>query len=1120
MQPHSTFNLKLLRLAVSLTLISLTAGQAMAAPLSLSTVPLFLTSNGKANVLMMMGNANSMDEDATGQAVGSSAVTSKSEISRNAMKNIITNNMGVVNLGLLAYQQDAATRGYLNASQYDASYNPADYDPTAYPVGQELPRNGTKKKFRVPNPTSPNDFIYYNVALPFYTESNNGNSFCYAPNACTSPTHDFVGTAQSGCATAENPVNGPWDTYSCWASKTGTSNTIPASTSPTNNAEAAAAGYSAYQFSGGFRATTSDLGQGITDFGKINTSQYVSRTWANNTSPGMGYLHTKLALLDAAQAAKLNLKLATSNPDTDANSPTAPASPLQNSGLAPLEGTLVTANNYFNDQGLPATQRAEAYSAPPNSCNKNFLVLLTDGLPSVSQAGVPSSNVTTLLADVTTQANNLRTSAAKVKTYMVGFALPYGVNPNQLDTIAAAGGTGTHYEASDSATLNAAFTKIFSDIAAQTGSAASVAVNGAVLNTGSQIYQAKFSSLDWSGQLLSTAINTDGNLGAELWDAGKLLKTPAAASRAILTYKPSSKTGIAFRWPATPANPTATELDVSQSTALNTSMTNILDGNGLARLNYLRGDSANEGAGLLFRLRNTSKLGDIVNSAPHYVGSPTGNPADPSYIAYRQDKKLRTPIIYVGANDGMLHGFNAADGSEAIAYIPSMVYSNLSTLTSTAYTHRYFVDSSPSSADVYYSGAWHTALVSGMGAGARGIFGLDITNPSAFAEANAASLVNFEFPNATTVANDLANGTTDSADVGYVSGQIPIVKLNNGEWAAVFGNGYNSTGTGQSSLFIVNIKTGALIKKISTGVGTLATPNALANPLAIDTDGNGTADSVYAGDLEGNMWKFDISAAAAGSWGLAYKLYATGQPITETPDASKNPEGDYMIYFGTGKYLETTDISNTAVNSFYGIWDHFNATVSSGLVEQTIGTTTYTGGSYRTLSNNAVTYTGTNPNKGWYVKLPTTGERSVTDPTVRGGRVIFTTAIPNSTACKDGGSSWLMELDFLTGGLLSNPPLDTNGDGAIDVTDEVVGGVYSDKLSASPAITRGNDESSTLGTSSGVADELDPNKCRKASDRSCELKRVSQSDGTIKTYLEKGNGPRSRRSSWRQLPVQ
>ncbi len=1081
MKHSQNFNLKLTLQFVNMAILSMVTSQAMAAPLALSNVPLFLTNSGKPNILMMMGNANSMDEDASGGAVGSPAATSKSEISRNAMKSIILNNLNVVNIGLLAYQQNAAALSGLYASQYDASYNPANYN-SAY-TG---PRNGITKKFRIPNPSSAGNFIYYNIALPFYSSPNDGNGFCYSSTACTSPAYDFKGTAQSGCAVAENASAGPWDTYTCWGSKTGTSDAVPVS-----NADAATQGYATPIPGGTYSSTTSDLGQGITDFGKLLPSQLVARAWFNNASPGKGYLHIPLAFLDAGQSSKLNSKLATSNPATDPNSPTAALSPLQNSGLAPLEGTLISANNYFNGNALSAAEGGPV-AAIPNSCGKNFLVLLTDGLPSVTQAGVASANVAQNLADVTTQATNLKNSAAKVKTYMVGFALPYGVNPAQLDTIAAAGGTGTAYAANDAVTLNAAFSNIFSNIAAQTASASAVALNSGSINTNSRVFQAKFSSQDWSGQLLSIAVNTsNGSLGSTIWDAGQQINAQTPTNRNILTYKPSTNIGVAFRWPAAPATPTATELDSVQSTTLNTSATSVIDTNGSARLDYLRGSNVNEGSGLNLRARNTSKLGDIVNSAPQYVGAPSLNISDPSYAGFRLAQQSRSPIIYIGANDGMLHGFNATTGNEAIAYIPSSVYPNLTQLTSTGYSHRYYVDGSPTAADVYYSGGWHTALVGSMGNGAKGIFGLDITNPSSFSEANAASLVNFEFPNSTIA-------VADANDVGYVSGPVPIVKLNNGVWAAIFGNGYNSTGTGQSSLFIVNVKTGALIKKISTGVGSTTTPNALANPIAVDIDGNNTADIVYAGDLQGNMWKFDISSATPSAWGVSYMLYATGQPITETPAVSKNPAGGLMVYFGTGQYLVTADIATTLNNTFYGIWDNFNTKVAlSGLVQQSVtGVVAANGNTYRQVTQNSVNYTVSPVKQGWYINLPTSGERSVNDSRVRAGRIIFTTTIPSTGACAFGGTSTTMVLDYLTGGMPTTAAIDTNGDGVVNGADLLVGGIVNNSINSDPTIMSGTNSS---GVDYGV---------------------TTNTDGTTTEITLKKSGVVSRRTSWRQIPLQ
>lgn len=1038
-----------------------------ASTLSLSNVPLFLTSNSKANVLMMYGNSNSMDSDPSGKAVGSANAASKSEIARAAIKSVVSNYTGSINMGLLAYQQSGISNSFLHDSQYDASYNPINYD--ANYTGK---RNGLTKKFRIPNPSSANNFLYFNVNLPFYSGSNEGIRFCYAATACTDPNHDFNGTSQSACASQETPVSGPWDNYTCYITKTGTSDAAPGSPG---------AGYSNQNGGGTFSSTDSDYGQGITDFGKFLLWQYVGPTWFVNTSPGMGYLHVPIANLDAAQATIINTKLDTSQFVT--NQPTNPNYPLQNAGLSPLEGTILTANNYYAGN-LSQTDQGGSAAAPPNSCTKNFLITLTDGLPSVDKTGVASANVANNLAGLTNQVAALKASTSNALTYVVGFALPYGVAVTQLDTIAIAGGTVHAYDATDTATLNSAFATIFNDILSKSSAASSVALNSQSVVNGANVFQAKFSSADWSGQLLNYPIQPNGTLGSAVWDAGQLINGLIPTSRVILTSKPSlsaSAKGIAFRWPVTPASPTAVELDNSQIVALNTSATGTTDTNGFKRLEYLRGSSADEGAsGLQFRKRLTSKLGDIVDSAPNFVGAPAFNYNDASYVAFRTANATRTPMIYVGANDGMLHGFDAGTGQEKIAYVPTGLFNKLTKLTGASYSHLYYVDGSPNSADVYYGNAWHTTLVSGNGNGARGIFALDVTAPSSFLETNANNLVNFEF------------NETNDADVGYVPGQATIVKLNNGKWGAIFGNGYNSSGTGQSTLFIVDIQTGALIKKISTGAGSVATPNALATPVSVDLDGDFVADVVYAGDLLGNMWKFDISDVNPVNWNVAYKLFQASQPITTAADVGDHPKGGNFVFFGTGKYLEATDISSVSVNTVYGIWDN-GAAVSGNLVQQNVTSTiTVSGDPYRTASNNSIDWSS---NQGWYLNLPTGGERLVSNPVLHGGRIIFTSIIPSNAICSAGGTSWLNELNYLNGGQLSSPPLDTNGDGQITSADTLVAGRKLATIGSAPSIQAG------FGTRNNPIEE----------------KIINESSGNISILKESGNPQNGKRLSWQQI---
>ena len=1049
-------------------LLQLALLQAYGAPLDLATAPLFLTSTAKANVMMMFGNSNSMDAAPSGTAVGSNTPGSKSEIAREAIKAVVGNYTGYINMGLMAYQQNALQLYALHDSQYDASYSAADYN-----ANFKGARNSKTKAQVIDNPTSAGDKIYFNVNLPFYSSSSNGNASCYSSTACTdpSPDRDFRGSALNACARVADAVEvlAAPDTYQCYKKKTGGANTAP---------DVAGSGYSGFLFQSQLFATDSDLGRGITDFGKQLAWQYVGQAWFNNGSPGGGYIHVPVAGLDATQAAKINSKLATARFTVGESGDTAGV-PLQNGGLSPLEGTILTASKYFNKQTIPAAQGG--FSNPPvTSCSRNFVVTLTDGLPSVTKAGVARSDKEANLEGFKSEVAAMRTSAAKVETYVVGFALPPDVPASQLDQVAAAGGSLQAYRADDKASLDTAFSRIFKDILEKTAAASSVALSSQSVPTDAHVYQAKFSSVDWSGQLFDYPIGADGKLGSTpLWDAGEKSKTIVPAERVVLTYKPSlgsARKGIAFRWPAAPATPGPGELDAAQIAALNKNSAGTADGAGSLRLDWLRGARGNEGESPKFRKRIHGILGDMVNSAPHYVGVPGANLDGGSYAAFRTANATRAAMIYVGANDGMLHGFDAATGAERLAFVPSGVYPHLSKLTDPGYTHRYYVDGSPVANDVFYGNAWHTVLVGSMGHGARGVFGLNVTSPANFSEASAASLVNFEYTD------------VHDADVGHISGPVSIIKTNTGRWAALFGNGYNGA-SGKAALFVVDIENGSLIAKIEAGAAGTASPNALATPLAIDADSNQTVDTVYAGDLQGNMWKFDLSSTNANQWGVAYKLFAASKPITSAPDAGEHPQGGYMVVFGTGKYLEGSDNGSAPGNTMYGIWDK-GAAVTGTLLEQTLtDISDIAGVSYRTASRNPVNWA---IDQGWKVPFPDAAERVISDPVLRGGRVIFTSIIPSANECSAGGTSWLNEVDWLTGGQLATPPFDTSQDGAVGSADALVQGRKFNTIVSAAAIQLTDD----------------PKK---------ELKFFNESSGSIATVTESASGNSARRLSWRQV---
>lgn len=1066
----------------------------LAASLSISQVPLFVSTTEKANVLLILDNSNSMDEDERGWAVGGEDSNSKSEIARNVAKNIVSSYLSNINLGLMAYKQNAPSSYFLHHSPYDASYDPANYNSAYAGI-----RDSLTKKYRMINPTDTANYIYFNVALPYYASANDGNDFCY------SATADFDNGSET------YPSGFVADSYRCFATKTGTSDTLP---TPYGNAAAeAAAGYSNFSGSGAFYPTDSDIAQNILDFGRFMTSHYVGTTWFNNGAPGRGYLHTPIKLLDATQQTALNTKLTCNVPSqrtpssSGVNTPacatctsTCSTSGIKNAGLTPIEGTLNTASDYFGGSTSTWNVSSEGYVASayplPQSCGKNFVVFLTDGLPSTNASGVAVTNTTTALAAATTAAGNLRTNRL-VDTYMVGFAMPYGTSATQLDTIAAAGGTGSAYSASNTATLTTALSTIFSDILARVGSASSVAANSTTLNTNSSIYQAKFNSANWSGELLAYTINaTNGAVSSTpAWEGGTIswitsgtTFTQAPSARNIFTYKPSTGGGIPFLWPANPASPASSEIDIAQVTALNTNISAVNDGLGSSRLDYLRGDSSNEGiSSSSFRTRPANKLGDIINSTPAFVGKPdAGYPSTLEsviYATFRDAKANRTKVLYAGGNDGMLHGFDASSGKEILGYVPSKVYSNLSKLTSSGYSHNYFVDGTPTTADVFYGGAWHTVLVGSLAGGGQGIFALDITNPSTFTQSvtNAQNLVLWEFNDSDNTAT--TTSTDGDADLGSTFSQPGIARVctarssgvcTASKWVAIFGNGYNNTAadgsastTGYAYLYVVDIENGNILKKFDTKTGSTTTPNGLASPSLVDVDGDYYIDYVYAGDLQGNMWKFDFTGSI-GAWSIAYgstpspaPLYqakspdGTVQPITTRPEVTTHPTGaGYLVLFGTGKYLEqVTDINTTTAKTqtFYGIWDN-NAQVTSVttrnsniLRQQAVDAET---SAWRHVTNNPINWS---TDEGWYIDLclnsagsgacaSNYGEKQVSNPILVNGRIIFTTLLPSTVSCTAGGSSWLMELDFANGGQTLTSPFDTNADSAFNSSDTVAFG--------------------------------------------------------------------------------
>ncbi|VAW89070.1 Type IV fimbrial biogenesis protein PilY1 [hydrothermal vent metagenome] len=603
-------------------------------------------------------------------------------------------------------------------------------------------------------------------------------------------------------------------------------------------------------------------------------------------------------------------------------------------------------------------------------------------------------------------------------------------------------------------------------------SASAVAFNTSSLDTGSTIYQALFNPADnWKGELIATAINLDGSLAASpKWNAGDQLNGQAYSSRQIITYKkdlvtPANSAGIAFKILA--------NLSAKQQADLNRGPA-AADSNGQARLDYIRGARTNESTLLKFRDR-TNVLGDLVHSSPVFVGQPRANYPDAApfptttaelYSQFKTTHATRNGIIYIGANDGMLHGFDENTGNEVFAYIPNALFSDnanegLHYLTDPAYAHRYYVDLSPAIADAYINSEWRTILVGGLRAGGRGLFALDVTDPTILAssEANATSIVQWEFTN------------DDDSDLGYTMSKPVIAKMANGRWAAIVSNGYNSVGgDGRAKLFIIYLDggqdgvwtLGTDYIKIDTGVGSLITPNGLSAPIAIDTTNDRLADRVYAGDLLGNLWVFDLTDTSASSpdWKVAYKDGTTPTPLFIAKDDSDNPQPitsrpiitrqhevntsasnvpNLMVFFGSGQYIVAGDKTSTDTQTFYGVWDYGNDKLErDDLLEQELNSSS-SNANNRVMTDHTIDYATTH--KGWYFDLPTDGERVTVNPLVRGQLLIFATLIPGSQLCRPEGDGWVMMVNPANGGQPDFTTFDLNRDGVIDDSDRIDGNV-------------------------------------------------------------------------------
>jgi type IV pilus assembly protein PilY1 len=453
----------------------------------------------------------------------------------------------------------------------------------------------------------------------------------------------------------------------------------------------------------------------------------------------------------------------------------------------------------------------------------------------------------------------------------------------------------------------------------QSASSAGVNVEQAgSVQTGTQVYLASYHTNNWWGELTSQNIVINGTTVSISptynWDASCYLtggncattgvnsmSPQAQSTRNLLTWNDSSLAGKQLTW---------SNLSSNEQTALNAG-----DTNGSNRLSFLTGirtDEVPTSTGVatgaqVFRDR-TSILGDIIDSSPTWVGPPNApytatwsdllypsNPASENtgtqtYPQFITAEATRLNVVYDGANDGFMHGFEAGsyntdgsfnstnnDGAEVLGYMPASVLYSIHSTTATAdysspnYSHEYYTDATPGTGDLFYNSVWHTWLVSGLGAGGKAIFALDITTPGNFSGNTGGAVIGeWDASSLTCYLGTTAN-TNCGGYMGQTFGTPEIRRLHNGEWGIIFGNGFNSA-NGHAGIFVLTITNTGVEDKLyylDTGVGTSSNPNGIAYVTATDMDGDHISDYVYAGDYYGNIWRFDLTSSTASSWAVS-----------------------------------------------------------------------------------------------------------------------------------------------------------------------------------------------------------------------------------------------------------
>ncbi|WOD12127.1 PilC/PilY family type IV pilus protein [Pseudomonas sp. NyZ704] len=683
---------------------------------------------------------------------------------------------------------------------------------------------------------------------------------------------------------------------------------------------------------------------------------------------------------------------------------------------------------------------------------------------------------------------------------------------------AAINSRGEFFSADSPEALVRSFQDVLSRIAERNSTAGRPGVSSSIslnssnpndVNITNRIFESSYdSTAGWAGDLVRkdvTRLPNGGSTTVDGWKAATVI-TAQGDARNIFMGGGSGATGLqSFSW---------SNLSSIQRTVFSFNpdgLTGTTDALGSERVDFIRGARSREGINENDFRERTSVFGDIINSSPAIVGTATNVPylmdridgARGDYLAYLRQTAERPELIYVGANDGMLHAIRTEDGTEAFAFIPSAVIPKLPLLTGQSYQggeHQFFVDGSPIVRDVFIDGEWRTVLIGTLRAGGKSIFALDITNPG-------------ENGSGVELLWEISNETSGYEDLGYTFARPEIARLHSGEWGVLLGNGYDSTNpeTGVNdvaALFVIDISNGEKLSQLTVDDDS-GLPNGLSSVRGADNNSDGTVDYAYAGDLRGNLWRFDL--VSTGNVGSAPDPFARsvqgsvsptefavaygGQPmfsarfngdeslpqaITAIPSLVRHPSRlGYLVIVGTGKYFETSDAApdTSKANSVYAVWDRYTRAQSttgadaranrSNMEQRTITTqanTAFTGEGgtttslVRVISDGQVEWynPGTTPiqeasegnvrRRGWFLDLNVSnsaldGEMMVNEMLARGSTLLFSTNIPNDDPCADGLTSFIYGINAQTGARTLLAPFDFNRDGRITAADSDSNGV-------------------------------------------------------------------------------